>query len=99
MPKGYWIGHVDVSDQDGYLKYVAANKAVFEKFGGRFLVRAGQSENPEGSLRSRHVVLEFDSYEQAKACYHSPDYQNIIKIRNDPAVSIADLVVVEGYDG
>ncbi len=97
MAKGYWIGRVDVDDVEQYMKYVAANAAPFAKYGARFLVRAGQFTNPEGSCRSRNVVIEFPSYEAALACYESPEYQAAKALR-DP-VSRADLVIIEGYDG
>lgn len=97
MAKGYWIGHVDVSDAEAYKKYVAANAEPFAKFGARFLVRAGDSEVVEGASRGRHVVIEFDSYEQALTCYRSPEYQHAKSLRE--GASLADLVVVEGYDG
>ena len=61
------------------------------------MVRGGKAERPEGQLRSRHVVLEFESYEKALACYHSPEYQAAIKLRLP--VSSGDIVIVEGYDG
>ncbi len=48
MAKGYWIAHVDVHDQEGYKPYAAANPAIFRKYGGRFVVRVGQFECPEG---------------------------------------------------
>lgn len=99
MAKGYWIGRVDVADIEAYKKYVAANGSVFEKYGGRFLVRAGKFETPEGTSRSRNVVLEFDSYEQAKACYYSDEYQSIIGLRQKNGVSTGDLIIVEGYGG
>jgi len=51
----------------------------------------------EGASRSRNVVIEFDSYETALACYRSPEYQANIKVRQPH--SIAELIVVEGYDG
>ena len=76
---------------------VAANAIAFSKYGARFLVRGGKSEGPEGKLRSRHVVLEFESYEKAVACYYSPEYQAAIKLRQP--VSIGDIAIVEGYDG
>ena len=41
MPKGYWIGRVDVTNPDGYKGYVTANAEPFRKYGARFLVRAG----------------------------------------------------------
>ena len=72
MAKGYWIGRVDVHNDDGYKPYAAANPAIFKKFGGRFVVRDGKYEAPEGSARSRNVVIEFPDYAAALACYHSP---------------------------
>jgi uncharacterized protein (DUF1330 family) len=48
----------------------------------------------EGKGRSRHVVVEFDSYETAVACYNSPEYQAAAKIRR--ANSIGDILIVEG---
>ena len=71
MPKGYWIARVDVTDAEGYKAYIAANAAPIARFGGRFLVRAGRYENPEGSSRSRNVVVEFPSYRAALDCHHA----------------------------
>ena len=45
MAKGYWIGHVDVNNDEGYKPYAAANPAIFKKFGGRFVVRGGKFES------------------------------------------------------
>ena len=95
--KGYWIGHVDVTDAAGYQAYMAADMAPFGKFGGRFLVRGGAREVPEGKVRGRTVVLEFPSYDAALACYRSPDYQAAKRLRDGNAAF--DLVIVEGYDG
>lgn len=97
MKKGYWIGRVDVDDDEAYKAYVQANAAPFAAFGARFLVRGGAFENPEGSSRSRNVVIEFPSYEAALACYHSPEYQAAKALR-DP-VANGDIVIIEGYDG
>ena len=97
MAKGYWIGRVDVHNDEGYKSYVAANAAIFRKYGGRFVVRAGKSESVEGTSRSRNVVIEFPDYATAQACYRSPEYQANIKVR-EPHASV-DLLIVEGYDG
>jgi uncharacterized protein (DUF1330 family) len=95
--KGYWIAHVDVTDAERYKDYMAANAVPFKTYGARFLVRNGQSEVPEGGLGGlRHVVIEFDSYAAAKACYESPEYQAAMKIRSE--ASTGDLVIIEGYE-
>ena len=97
MAKGYWIGRVDVHNEEGYKPYAQANGAIFKKWGGRFVVRGGKHTGVEGQARSRNVVIEFPDYDTALACYHSPEYQENIKRRQ--LHSIAELVVVEGYDG
>ena len=52
--KGYWIGHVDVTDPEGYKAYMAADMAPFGKFGGRFLVRGGAREVTGGQGAQPH---------------------------------------------
>ena len=97
MPKGYWIPHLDVSDPDGYKAYMAATPPAHHKYHGTALVRGGRMEAVEGRSRSRNVLREFPDYATALACYRSPEYQENIKRRTPH--SIAELVVVEGYDG
>ena len=97
MAKGYWVARVDVSDPAGYQEYVAANAVAFRKYGARFVVRGGRFEAPEGTARSRNVVLEFKDYETAVACYHSPEYAAAKALRDGRAE--ADLLIIEGYDG
>lgn len=96
MNKGYWVARVEVSDPQQYAAYIAANALAFEKFGARFLVRAGRFENPEGTHRSRNVVIEFPSYQAALDCWHSPEYQAAAALRKNAAT--ADLVIIEGYE-
>ncbi|MGD0317227.1 MAG: DUF1330 domain-containing protein [Xanthobacteraceae bacterium] len=97
MAKGYWIGRIDVSNEDGFKPYAAANQPIFKKFGGRYVVRGGKYDGMEGSCRSINVVVEFPDYATALACYRSPEYQENIKRRLPH--STVDLIVVEGYDG
>ncbi len=97
MAKGYWIARVDVHDEEGYKPYSLANPAIFAKFGARFIVRGGPFDAPEGTARSRNVVIEFPDLATAKACYNSPEYQANMKIRQ--AHSLAELIIIEGYDG
>ena len=96
--KGYWMVHVTVKDPERYKDYIAANAAPLRKYGARFLARGGDFEVRAGSRPgSRNVVIEFDSYAAAKACYNSPEYQAAAKIRDE--ASIAHVIVIEGYEG
>lgn len=97
MAKAYWIAHVDVRDPEGYKDYVAAARLAFEKHGAKFLARGGAWEAMEGRGRGRNVVIEFPSFEAAKNCYNSPEYQAAKAIRQHYAE--AEMVIVEGHDG
>ena len=88
---------MSVSDEDAYREYVEANAAAFVRYGGRFLVRGGRYEAVEGESRERNVVIEFPDYSSALECYRSPEYVEAMSHRLGAAV--ADIVVVEGYDG
>ncbi|HUS96488.1 MAG TPA: DUF1330 domain-containing protein [Hyphomicrobiaceae bacterium] len=98
MAKGYWIAHVTVTDPERYKDYVAANAVAFKKYNAKFLVRGGAYEVRNGSAGGeRHVILEFESYAVAKACYDSLEYQAAAKIRNE--ASDGNVLVLEGYSG
>jgi uncharacterized protein (DUF1330 family) len=97
MTNGYWIGRVDVTNEPEYRRYMEANGPVFARFGGRFLVRGGTYSIGEGEARARNVVIEFPSYEAARACWDSPEYQAVKALRDGHG--IADIIVIEGYGG
>ncbi len=97
MAKGYWIAHVEVRDLDAYQAYIQGARASFERHGARFLVRGGAAETMEGEpVGSRHVVIEFPSFAEAKACWASEGYQAAREHRLP--VSAARITIVEGAD-
>ena len=75
MPKGYWLARLDISDRETFGEYRKRNAAPIAKFGGRFMVKGGKAETVLGPRRGENVVIEFDSYAQAVACFESADYQ------------------------
>lgn len=97
MAKGYIIARVRIDDLDTYKKYMARSPGVTASFGGRFLVRGGQTITVEGEEETRRmVVVEFPSFAAAKECYQSAEYQEIKAIRA-PAGE-AQFLLVEGVE-
>ncbi|MGH8390067.1 MAG: DUF1330 domain-containing protein [Pseudomonas sp.] len=95
--KAYWIAHVDVTDPDQYSQYTQRAPKAFAEYGGRMLARGGRSEAMEGrATPQRSVVIEFDSYEQALACYRSDEYQEAKRHRE--GAGRAEIVIVEGVE-
>ena len=96
MPKGYIIVRMTVTDPETYAAYAEMASAAMRLHGARPLVRGGRCEALEGDARPRNVVLEFDSYDAARAYYVSPEYQ-AAKAKRLPA-GIGEVVLVEGAD-
>lgn len=95
--KAYWIAHVDVTDPVQYGEYTSRAPVAFAQYGGKLLARGGRSEALEGrATPQRSVVIEFTSYEQALACYRSPEYQEACRHRQGAAR--AEVIIVEGFE-
>jgi uncharacterized protein (DUF1330 family) len=92
-PKGYVIAEITVTDPEAYKQYAASVPPIAAKFGGKYLVRGGQTVAVEGERPSgRIVVIEFDSLAAARSFEDSPDYQAITPLRQKAARSRVFLV-------
>jgi len=91
----YLVGIVTIEDAEGFAEYAGQVPEVIARHGGRYIARGGAVEVLEGNWVPKRVVLvEFDSFEQAKLWYYSEEYQALAEIRRRSAN--ADLVLVEG---
>jgi uncharacterized protein (DUF1330 family) len=91
----YLIVRVDVTDWERYGEYMKGSPGVVAKYGGRFIVRGGEKVTLEGPEETfRIVVVEFESLEQVKAFYYSPEYQETRKLREGAAT--ASFIAVDG---
>lgn len=94
----YVIGHITVSNPEGYAGYTKHVPATLAAYGGEFAVRGGAATTIEGEMpHARHVVLRFTDRAAAERWYNSPEYQEIIAIRH--ANSTGVMVIVDGFEG
>lgn len=97
MP-AYIMAFVDVSDPQRYEEYRKVVPGIIARFGGKYIVRAGKTQTLEGPEEKRRVVLvEFPTFEQAQAFYHSAEYTAAKKLR--AVASTGTLVLVDGWTG
>ena len=94
MPNGYWIARVAMTDPERYSAYAQALPAVIERFGGRFLVAGGRLDAVEGEAKPRNVVIAFNDYDTARACWYSAEYTEVARLRAGAAA--VDVVIIEG---
>jgi uncharacterized protein (DUF1330 family) len=94
----YVVAHVKVTDQENYDSYRARVPDVVAQYGGRFLIRGSDAEVLEGDWSvPRLVVLEFPDKAAARRFYESPEYQDLIAIRQN--ASHGTLALFEGVQG
>ena len=95
MP-AYLIANAEVTDPAAYERYRSNVPAVIAQYGGRYLVRGGETGVPEGTFPgSRFVVLEFPDRTAADAFWRSPEYAEVKKLRQGAATM--NIALVEGY--
>ena len=95
--KGYVIVNVDVRDSARYAEYIKLAPPTIAQHGGRYLVRGGRAEKLEGDVAvNRIVILEFPSFERARAWYDSEGYQIAMVVRH--SASNGSLILVEGLE-
>jgi len=92
---GYWIVRgAEIRDTDALEEYGKLWPQIAVQFGAELIAGKGRVETREGKQYARQLIVRFDSYEQALACYDSPEYQ--------PAKQLArqacdrELSIVEG---
>ena len=94
MP-GYLIGTIDVKNHEAYKEYLSKVTDIVKKFGGEYLVRAGEYTVIEGKWNyPRNVVIKFPSYEKALEWYNSEEYKPVRQIRLDN--SIGNQIIIKG---
>jgi uncharacterized protein (DUF1330 family) len=93
----YLVADVEITDPAGFEEYRGAVPATIAAYGGRYLVRGGETEVLEGDVDlHRVIVLEFPSMERLRAWYDSPEYRPLIALRERTARTT--LWAVEGVD-
>ena len=97
MKKAYWVGIVNVKNQDEYKKYTDIAGPALKNAGAVILSRGGKIKNLEGKEINRLVVIQFPSMDHAEEFYHSEEYKKGLKFLND---DVADrlLNIAEGLD-
>lgn len=94
MP-AYVIVEIEVHDAVRYEDYKQTAAAAVAAHGGRYLARGGRTELLEGDRQpARTVILEFPSFEQARAWWSATDYAPAKALRQATATS--RMVLVDG---
>jgi len=94
MP-AYWIGEHVITDEALFADYLRQAVPLIERFGGRYLTRAGSHHVLEGDWRPNRVaVIAFPDMAALQAFYRSPEYQPLIALRQQAATDV--IIAIDG---
>ncbi len=92
---GYWIVRgAEIKNAEALQEYGKLWPEIGARFGAELIAGKGRAETREGPQYARQLIVRFESYEQALACYDSPEYQVALKFALQ--ASERELVIVEG---
>jgi uncharacterized protein (DUF1330 family) len=92
----YLINHLRIPNgvpKSENLEYLEKVEATFTPYGGKWLVLDAQVESIEGDWPGSVVLMSFPDMETAQRWHGSPEYQEILHLRTDNAIS--DLILVD----
>ena len=93
----YLIAKISIKDRENYARYEEGFMDIWSRYQGKLLVVDEQPEVLEGDWDcTRTVLLEFPGEAEAKAWYHSDEYQALAEHRF--ASSDGNIVLVKGFD-
>jgi uncharacterized protein (DUF1330 family) len=95
--KGYWVSaYRSVKDPDKVAAYAKLAGPALAKYNAKFLARGDAANAYEAGIKSRIVIIEFESVARANEAHDSPEYQAALKVFDHAAER--DLRVVEGLE-
>ncbi len=90
----YWmVRSGDIKDEEALKEYQIRFVNIGPRFEAKIIAR-GKHQSPEGPDYPRVLIVEFPSYEQAIACYESPEYREAMLYAN--RAFDRELTIIDG---
>jgi len=92
---GYWVVRgKEIKDADALQEYGELWPPIAARYGAEIIAGKGEIDTREGPYYARQLLVRFDSYAQAVACYEDPEYQAAMKLAQQ--AYDRELSIVEG---
>ena len=94
MP-GYVVAQINMTNKEGFKVYAEQVPETIKKFGGKYIVRAGEYTSMECKWDyTRNVIIEFPTYEKALEWYNSDLYKPVKELRQKN--SEGNIIIIKG---
>ena len=92
---GYWVVRgAEIRDADAMMAYGKLWPPIAKQFGAEIIAGKGQIDTREGKSYARQLIVRFESFEQAQACYDSAEYAPAQKLAQ--RAYDRELAILEG---
>jgi uncharacterized protein (DUF1330 family) len=91
----YLVGNYEVTNPDSLTEYVQKSTPIVQRHGGRMLGFDPATAPLEGKALPLLAVFEFPSMKNAQEFYNSPDYAELIPLRQQ-ATNGGFLALIQG---
>lgn len=75
------ISTTKILDEKNYNEYVKRARPIIESYGGKYLLQSGKFIASKDWEAEKIVIIKFENKEQLDKCFQSPEYQEIIPLR------------------
>ena len=84
--KALMIIQASITDLEKFKTYSMKAPSLIKQFGGKYICMRTESEQLEGKLDDRKIVIsEWSSMDAARKFWHSQEYQDLKELRKDAA--------------
>lgn len=92
---GYWVVRGgEIKDQQALAQYGKLWGDIATRFGAEVIAGKGTIDTREGPEFARQLIIRFESYEVAVACYEDAAYIEAMKLANQ--AYDRELVILQG---
>ena len=94
----YIVGDIHITNPAAYRAHVPRALATIARFGGRVIAGGGSRVDllEDVPMPERIFIVEFPTADAARRWYHSPDYQEALKVRR--SASRGRVFLIEGTE-
>ncbi len=91
---GYWIIRGNLKDTASLDQYAEKFQPLAKRYKVQIIAGKGRTKTVEGPEFGRHLIIRFDSYDEALTCYEDPEYQALLPLVE--RAQARELVILEG---
>lgn len=77
------ISTTKILDENSYNEYVKRARPILENYGGEYILQSDNIIASKDWEAAKIIIIRFDNKEKMDECFQSPEYQEIVPLREE----------------